>query len=139
MTTSSGYEFNEHENGIFKNLVTGMRRAGITVAVGSSILLAYQVVQYFGVSLKTEPSALAYHFDVGIWCLIACVGVIVAALLVRATAGFHAVIHTQGDDIKHLMSGLERLCSIVNLIFWTSLFGSALLGLSFVLLLSGKA
>jgi len=139
MTTGGGYEFSEHENEIFKGLVAGMRRAGAAIAAGSLILLAYQLAQHFNVSLKSEPSTAAYYLDVTIWCLLSCVGVLVAVLLIRATAGFHAVIHTQGDDIKHLMSGLDKLRSIVNLIFWTALVGSALLGLSFMLLITGKA
>lgn len=137
--TTAGYEFTEHENKTFQGLVTGMRRAGAAVAAGSLILLAYQLAQHFNVSMKAEPSAAAYYLDVTIWCLLSGAGVVVAVLLVKATAGFHAVIHTQGDDIRHLMNGLERLRAIVNLIFWTALTGSALLAASFALLVTGRS
>ncbi len=132
------YEFTEQENDTFKGLVSGMKRAGAAVALGSLILLAYQLAQHFNVSMKAEPSKAVYYLDFFIWCLLSGVGILVAVLLVKATSGFHAVIHTQGDDIKHLMTGLEKLRGIVTLIFGTAMLGSALLGVSFVLLLTGK-
>ena len=139
MNTAAGYEFTEQENEVFRGLVSGMKRAGGAIAGGSSILLAYQLAQHFNVSLSKAGSVSGlYYLDFGIWCLLSCVGILVAALLVKATSGFHAVIHTQGDDIKHLMSGLEKLRSIVNLIFVTALFGSGMLAISFALLLSGR-
>lgn len=138
MTTTPGYEFTERENETFKGLVVGMKRAGGAVALGSVILLAYQLAQHFNVSMKGSSNSGLYYLDFGIWCLLSCVGVLVAALLVKATTGFHAVIHTQGDDIQHLMSGLEKLRSIVNLIFVTALVGSGMLAVSFALLLSGR-
>jgi len=138
MTTAIGYEFTDRENETFKGLVTGMKRAGAAVALGSTILLAYQLMQHFNVSMKGPSNSGLYYLDFGIWCLLSCVGILVAALLVKATSGFHAVIHTQGDDIQHLMSGLEKLRSIVNLIFITALVGSGMLAISFALLLSGR-
>lgn len=140
MTTAAGYEFTEHENETFRGLVTGMKRAGIAVAAGSVILLAYQLAQHFNLAISKSGESIGalYYLDVGIWCMLSLVGLLVAVLLIKATAGFHAVIHTQGDDIKHLMGGLEKLRSIVNLIFWTAVVGSSLLGISFVLLITGK-
>ena len=137
--TAAGYEFSEQENETFKGLVTGMKRAGGAIAVGSLILLAYQLAQHFKVAASGASSPALYYLDFTIWCLLSGVGILVAVLLVKATTGFHAVIHTQGDDIKHLMDGLERLSAIVNLIFWTALVGSGMLGVSFALLLSGRA
>lgn len=138
--TTAGYEFTDQENETFKGLVAGMKRAGAAVAAGSVILLAYQLAQHFNVAVSKggESVSALYYLDVTIWCLLSLVGILVAVLLVRATAGFHAVIHTQGDDIKHLMSGLDKLRSIVNLIFWTAVAGSGLLGISFALLLTGR-
>lgn len=139
MTTVSGYEFTDRENETFRGLVRGMKRTGAAVAAGSLVQLAYQLAVYFEVSLvkADSKSKLLGALDVGIWCVLSVVGVIVAVLLVRATRGFFAVIHTEGDDIKHLMDGLQKLRSIVDLIFWAALVGSGLLSISFVLLLTG--
>jgi hypothetical protein len=143
MTTTAGYEFNERENETFKGLVAGMKRAGGAVAAGSAIHLAYQVAllgQHAGWWMpRADAGGAGVYFDFGIWLLLSAVGGAVALLLFKATAGFHAVIHTEGDDVKHLMSGLEKLRTIVNLIFWTAAAGSGLLAVSFVLLLTGKA
>lgn len=136
--TVAGYEFTEQENEVFKGLVVGMKRAAAAIGAGSTILLAYQFAQHFNVAASAEPSKALYYLDVTIWCMLSLVGVLVAVLLFKATKGFYAVIHTQGDDIKHLMSGLDQLRSIVNLIFFAATAGSALLGLSFVLLLTGR-
>jgi hypothetical protein len=134
MTTAAGYEFTAAQNETFKGLVSGMRRSGIVVAIASLILLAYQLVEHFNVSLGGNPTAAIYYLDVTIWCLLAVAGVAVAALLIRATGAFTAVIHTEGDDVEHLMQGLARLRDILQLIFWAAISGSILLATSFVLL-----
>lgn len=59
----------------------------------------------------------------------------VAVLLIRATGAFSAVIHTEGNDVEHLMQGLSRLRGILGLLFLTATLGSLLLATSFVLLL----
>lgn len=104
------YEFTAEQNDTFKGLVAGMRRSGAVVAIASLILLAYQLVEHFNISLGgKEPPAAIYYLDVTVWCLLALVGLGVAALLVKATAAFTAVIHTEGNDVEHLMQGLARL------------------------------
>lgn len=130
------YEFTAAQNETFKGLVAGMRRSGAVVAIASLILLAYQLVEHFNVSLGgKEPPAAIYYLDVTVWCLLAVVGVVVAALLVKATAAFTAVIHTEGNDVEHLMQGLTRLRGILQLIFGAALVGSLLLAVSFAVLL----
>lgn len=134
MTTATGYEFTAAQNETFKGLVSGMRRSGIVVAIASLILLAYQLAEHFNVSLGGNPTAAMYYLDVTIWCLLAVVGVVVAALLVRATGAFTAVIHTEGNDVEHLMQGLARIRDILRLIFGAATVGSILLAVSFALL-----
>jgi hypothetical protein len=133
--TTAGYEFTTEENETFKGLVQGMKRSGLVVAIASIILLAYHLIEVFNVSLGGEPSPAIYYLDVTVWCLIAIMGVTVSILLVRATGAFHAVIHTQGDDVKHLMSGLARLREILHMIFVAASAASVLLAVSFTLLL----
>lgn len=130
------YEFTAEQNDTFKGLVAGMRRSGAVVAIASLILLAYQLVEHFNISLGgKEPPAAIYYLDVTVWCLLALVGLGVAALLVKATAAFTAVIHTEGNDVEHLMQGLARLRGILRLIFGAALVGSLLLAASFAVLL----
>lgn len=130
------YEFTAAQNETFKGLVAGMKRSGAVVAIASLILLAYQLVEHFNVSLgNKEPSAAIYYLDVTVWCLLSVVGLVVAVLLVKATAAFTAVIHTEGNDVEHLMQGLVRLRSILQLIFGAALIGSLLLAMSFGVLL----
>ena len=104
--------FSEEQNETFKGLVSGMRRSGVVVGLASLILLAYQLVDHFGVSLGNEPPEAVGYLDLTIWCLLAVVGVVVAVLLVRATSGFAAVIETEGDDIEHLMYGPNRPATV---------------------------
>ncbi len=133
--TTSGYEFSAEQNETFKGLVSGMRRSGTVVAIASLILLAYQIVEYYGLGLgKVPPEAIGY-LDMAVWCLLAIVGVVVAVLLVKATTAFKAVIHTEGNDVEHLMQGLARSRDILKLIFVAATAGSLLLGVSFALLL----
>lgn len=134
MTNPAEYEFTEPQNEIFKGLVSAMKRSGAVVAVTGVILLAYQIVDHLELSLsEARPVAIGY-LDLTVWCLLAVVGVVVGALLIKATRAFTAVIETEGNDIKHLMDGLIRLRGVFKLIFGTAGIGAALLTLSFVLL-----
>lgn len=128
------YEFTAQQNETFKGLVAGMRQSGIAVAIASLIMLAYQIVEYFGLGMGAVPSVAVGYFDLGLWCLLALVGVWVAVLLVQATGAFTAVIHTEGNDVEHLMQGLARLRGILKLIFAAAVVGSLLLAVSFTLL-----
>jgi hypothetical protein len=134
MTTAS-YEFTAEQNETFKGLVRGMKRSGGVVAFASLILFAYQMVEHFGISLGGKPNEAVYYLDLIVWCLLSGVGVVVAVLLIRATGAFTAVIHTEGNDVEHLMQGLTRLRDILQLLFWAATVGSLLLAVSFVLLL----
>lgn len=129
------YEFTAQQNETFRGLVGGMRRSGIAVAVASLIMLAYQIVEYFGLGMGAVPSVTIGYFDLALWCLLALVGVWVAVLLVQATGAFTAVIHTEGNDVEHLMQGLVRLQGILKLLFGAAVVGSILLAISFALLL----
>lgn len=133
--TTAGYEFTAEQNETFKGLVRGMKRSGGVVAIASLILLAYQMVEHFGISLGGKPNEAVYFLDLIVWCLLSGVGVVVAILLIRATAAFTSVIHTEGNDVEHLMQGLSRLRDILQLLFWAATVGSLLLAVSFVLLL----
>jgi hypothetical protein len=134
MTTSS-YEFTAAQNETFQGLVRNMKRSGVVVALASVILFAYQMVEHFGISLGGRPNEAVYYLDLAIWCLLPAVGVVVAVLLVRATGAFTAVIHTEGNDVEHLMQGLARLRDILQLLSFTATAGALLLAVSFVLLL----
>ncbi|MBL4847594.1 MAG: hypothetical protein JKY65_18910 [Planctomycetes bacterium] len=134
MTNPAEYEFTEPQNEIFKGLVRNMKRSGAVVGITGMILLAYQIVDHLELSLsEVRPMAIGY-LDLTVWCLLAVVGVIVGGLLIKATRAFTAVIETEGNDIKHLMEGLTSLRGVFKLIFVTASAGSALLTLSFVLL-----
>lgn len=132
---ATSYEFTAEQNETFRGLVRNMKRSGIMVLIGSLILLAYHLVDHFGISLGGKGSPAVYYVDLTVWCLLAIVGIAVAVLLVRATAAFSAVIHTEGNDVEHLMQGLARLRDILGLLFTAATVGSLLLAVSFVLLL----
>jgi hypothetical protein len=53
----------------------------------------------------------------------------------RATGAFSAVIHTEGNDVEHLMQGIVQLRDILRLLFSAATAGSLLLAISFALLL----
>lgn len=130
------YEFTAEQNETFKGLVRNMKRSGTVIAIASLILFAYHMVDHFGITIgggRSNPSI--YYVDLTLWCLLSAVGLVVAVLLIRATAAFSAVIHTQGDDVQHLMQGLTRVRDMLGLVFATATVGSLLLALSFVLLL----
>jgi uncharacterized membrane protein len=133
--TSPSYEFTAEQNETFKGLVRNMKRSGIVVAIASLILFAYQMVEYFGISLGGKPNEAIYYVDFTIWCLLSGVGVVMALLLLRATGAFTAVIHTEGNDVEHLMQGLTRMRDILRLLSWAATAGSLLLAVSFSLLL----
>jgi hypothetical protein len=129
------YEFTADQNETFKGLVRNMRRSGIMVAIASVILFAYHMVDHFGISLGATPSASVYYVDLTLWCLLSAVGLVVAVLLVRATGAFTAVIHTEGNDVEHLMRGLTGLRNILGMLFSAATAGSLLLAVSLTLLL----
>jgi hypothetical protein len=129
------YEFTADQNDVFKGLVRNMKRSGIMVAIASVILFAYHMVDHFGISLGNQPTAAVYYVDLTLWCLLSVVGVVVAVLLIRATGAFAAVIHTEGNDIEHLMRGLTGLRDILRLLLLASTAGTLLLSVSFALLL----
>ena len=133
MTTT--YEFTAEQNETFKGLVRNMKRSGIMIAIASVILLAYNMADHFGVSLGATPGKAVYYVDLTLWCLLSAVGLVVAVLLVRATRAFTAVIHTEGNDVEHLMQGLAGLRNILGMLFSAAVGGSLLLALSFTLLL----
>ena len=128
------YEFTAEQNETFKGLVRNMRRSAIMVAIASVILFAYHMVGHFGISLGATPSAAVYYVDLTLWCLLSAVGLVVAILLVRATGAFAAVIHTEGNDVEHLMRGLAGLRNILGMLFSAATAGSLLLAVSFTLL-----
>jgi len=132
---TANYEFTAEENETFKGLVRNMKRSGIMIAIASLILFAYHMIDHFGVSLGATPSAAVYYVDLTLWCLLSAVGLVVAVLLVRATGAFTAVIHTEGNDVAHLMRGLTGLRNILGMLFSAATCGSLLLPVSFTLLL----
>jgi hypothetical protein len=129
------YEFTAEQNETFKGLVRNMKRSGVMVAIASLILLAYHMVDHFGISLGATPSVAVYYVDLALWCTLSVVGFVVAVLLVRATGAFTAVIQTEGNDVEHLMRGLASLRSILGMLFAAATCGSILLAVSFTLLL----
>jgi hypothetical protein len=133
--TTAGYEFTAAQNEIFRGLVRNMKKSGAVVAIASLILLAHTLVEHFEISLGGKPSEAVYYIDVTAWCLMAAVGVGIAFLVIRATGAFTAVIHTEGNDVEHLMQGLAKLRDILNLLFWAAALGSILVATSFVLLI----
>jgi hypothetical protein len=133
--TAATYEFTAEQNETFKGLVSNMKRSAIMVATASVILFAYHMVDHFGLSLGRTPTVAVYYVDLAVWCLLSAVGVGVAILLLRATGAFTAVIHTEGNDVEHLMQGLTRLRNILQILFRTATVGSLLLATSFALLL----
>lgn len=132
----NSYEFSEAENGTFRGLVQAMSRAGVMVVVSSVILLAYNLVQWLGISLGSgaEPPRWVHNVDYLLWFIMSAIGVVVGLLLVRATAGFVALINTQGDDINHLMKSIAKLTRILKIVFAAGLAGAGLLVVSLVLL-----
>jgi len=135
MTTPPGYEFTADENKVFEGLVRNLSRSGLVVVVASLILLAYHMVAYFGVSLGKTGASWITYVDYVVWFAISVIGVVIGVLLIRATAAFTALIRTEGDDVSHLMQGVARLANILNLVFTAALCASALLAVSFSLLL----
>ena len=129
------YEFTSDENKIFERLVRNLSRSGMVVVLASLILLGYHLVAYFGISLGQDGAQWITYVDYAAWGSISVLGVIIGILLVRATAAFAALIRTEGDDLAHLMQGITRLAHILHVVFLAALGASALLGLSFVLLL----
>jgi hypothetical protein len=104
------------------------------VVLASLILLGYHLVSYF--ELGQAGSSLVIYVDYALWFLISVIGVVIGVLLMRATAAFAAVIRTEGDDLAYLMQGVTRLADILNLVFWATAGASALLAVSFTLLLT---
>ena len=104
--------------------------------MASAILLGYNTVQHFGLSLGRAPSPAVYYLDLALWCLISVMGVVVGVLLVNATTAFKALIKTEGNDLEHLMSGMARLRDILGLVFWVATVASLLLTVSLLLLLT---
>ena len=129
------YEFTASQNKIFEGLVHNMKRAAIVVAIASLILLAYHVIGHFGITLGAASSEAIYWIDLTVWMLISVIGIAVAFVLVRATRAFSAVIHTDGDDVKHLIAGLSGLTRVLAMIFWAGSLVSLMLAVSLVLLL----
>ncbi len=138
MTTTSGagYEFTAEQDRTFAGLVRNLARSGVVVVLASAILLGYNAIEHFGISLGHPPSPGVYYVDLALWCLISLMGGVVGVLLVRATAAFSALIKTQGNDLEHLMSGMARLRDILGLIFWVATAASLLLAVSFSLRLA---
>ena len=134
--TTPGYEFNARENAIFQRLVRNMARTGVVGILASLILLAYHLVDYFGLSLGGDASPMITYVDYGVWAVISLIGIAIGVALIRATAGFTALIRTEGNDVAHLMAGIERLASIFGGIFAGAIVASLLLVMSFVLLLA---
>jgi hypothetical protein len=134
--SGAGYEFSADENKTFERLVRHMSRSGVLVVVASLVLLGYHFIDFFGVSLGKAPPPWLVYLDYTVWFLISIIGVLIGALLIRATTGFAALIHTEGDDLRHLMEGMTRLASILGLVSWAAAGASALLAVSFVFLLT---
>ena len=134
--SGAGYEFSADENKVFARLVRNLMRSGLAVVVASLILLAYHLVTYFEISLGKDGSSLITYVDYALWFSISVIGVIIGALLMRATKAFAAVIRTEGDDLAHLMQGLARLADLLNLVFWATAGASLLLAVSFTLVLT---
>ena len=82
--------------------------------------------------MTSKPiSARLYSMTVALMAI----GVVIGVLLIRATRAFASLIHTEGDDLAHLVQGITRLAEILNLVFWAAVGASILLAVSFTLLL----
>jgi hypothetical protein len=129
------YEFTASENAVFQGLVRNLKRSGVIAVLASVILLLYHFIDYFGLSLGTAGSPVVMYIDYGVWLLLSVIGAVAGFLLIRATTAFTALIQTEGNDIAHLMQGMTRLSEILGLVYLAGAVASALLALSFVLLL----
>ena len=138
MTTTSitGYEFTAEQNATFLGLVRNLARSGVVAVVASTILLGYNAVEHFDISLGRAQSRAVYYLDLTLWGLISLMGGVVGVLLVKATTAFKALIRTEGNDLEHLMSGMARLRDILGFVFWVAAAASLLLTVSLVLLLT---
>jgi hypothetical protein len=133
---SNDYEFNPAQNAVLRRLVANMWRAGVVVVIGAALFLAYHFIDYFGLSLARSPnSQLLTYVDYVVWFLLAVIAVVTGILLIRATAGFTAVVRTEGNDLGHLMTGMSRLARILGVLFWSAAVGVVLLGVSFAVLI----
>jgi hypothetical protein len=135
MTNAAGYEFSASENATFKRLVDNLKRTGVVAVLASVILLLYHFIDYFGLSLGATGSPAVLYIDYAVWFLLSIIGIVTGVLLIRATAAFSALIHTEGNDIAHLMQGMARLSGILGLVFVAGAVASVLLAVSFALLL----
>lgn len=135
-TARAGYEFTAEQNATFTGLVRNLARSGVVAVVASAILLGYNAVAHFDISLGRAQSPAIYYLDLVLWGLISVMGGVVGVLLVKATVAFKALITTEGNDLEHLMIGMSRLRDILGLIFWVASTASLLLTVSLVLLLT---
>ena len=135
-TSIGGYEFTAEQNATFMGLVRNLARTGVVAVVASAILLGYNALAHFDISLGRAQSPAVYYLDLVLWGLISVMGGVVGVLLVKATAAFKALIQTEGNDLEHLMIGLARLRDLLGFIFWVAAAASLLLTASLVLLLT---
>jgi hypothetical protein len=131
------YEFSTEQNAIIQKLVSAMIRSGAALVAMGLVFAAYQVLHYYEPELAADDASLATQLhlvDYALWVLLGLNGVVLGALVFRATRGFALVVRTEGQDVEHLLSALGSLRAIFNLAFWVLLGSTIVLVLSSALL-----
>jgi len=125
--SSERYEFTEQENLVIKKLFSQMTFVGISlIALGA-------LFGIFGIYLLiTSQSVLKEIFVL----VVALVILIMGIITLRSANSFRRVVKTEGDDLGHLVAGLDKLTTWFSIVTTIILISAGVLVLGFVAYLS---
>jgi hypothetical protein len=116
------YEFNEYENSVLARAASRAKLWGIIATVYGGL----NILGSCGGFVKPD---MFINFPQGI------VGIVVGIMFIGVGNSLASVTQTQGNDIGHLMQGMEKLSTAFLVQAIATLVGLALLVLVFVLVM----
>lgn len=131
--TSAGlYEFGPYENAIIEKLAGRIRWwGGLSLAFGSLILLGVLITGISAgaavMSMQGAVGLLVIGGTIAICVPIVLRFFVTGRLYLRSGTAFREVVQTQGNDVAHVLSALEKMGRAFRIEFWITIVGYGLM------------
>jgi hypothetical protein len=105
-----GYEFDARESSTIEKIGSRTRTWGIislVMAIAGTIGLLAMVV--FAEAMKDQIPAALVHGLIGLMVPVMVVHFAIAALYIGSGSALLRVVHTQGNDVEHLLVGISKM------------------------------
>ena len=116
------YEFTVEQNNTLRQLSKKMKVVAVFLFIAGGLIIIQGIQEMmYGGSMIFSAATGAIYILMGVWTF-------------KAGKSFEQVVHTEGNDIEHLMQANSSLLSLYNLQFWLFIIAVGLIVLAMVVM-----